>query len=242
MKISIVIPLWRRADIFRLVSSQLEIFIKENKKYNFNIVLVLSPEDNEILFLKNIIENAKYNYSIVYCSNQYLGAKMNAGIKGALNSDYIMNLGSDDLISSKLIELYAPSIENVDFFFGINSVYFFDTDRKNSYFFQYNDMNYSIGAGRMIFSEVAKIIIGKKGWLYSPTLMRGLDTNSANNIRNYGITEKVINTGAISYICDLKSSENINSINKLKTSGSSNYLIHIESDIIFNQFKIIKKL
>lgn len=241
MKISIIIPLWKRAHIFQLVSTQLEIFIEKNKKYNFCVVIIISPEDNEISLLKKIIEKAKYNFSIVYHSNEYLGEKINAGINVALGCDYIMNAGSDDLLHPELMKLYEKSINNVEFFFGINSVYFFDMERKKNYFFQYETEEYSIGAGRMIFTEIVKYMKQKNVPLYSPFLQRGLDTNSSNNIKNLGIFEKIIKSGVFPYIVDLKSNENINSIDKIKTSGHNN-IISAPEKLIFNNFKIIKKM
>lgn len=241
MKISIVIPLWRRAEIFKLVSTQLEIFIEKNKKYDFRVVFIISPEDNEIVLLKKIIEKATYNFSIVYNSNKYLGEKINAGINAALDCDYIMNAGSDDLLHPELMKLYEKNIKNVEFFFGINSVYFFDMERKKNYFFQYETEEYSIGAGRMIFSEIVKYMKSKKMTLYNNHLQRGLDTNSSNNIKKLGIVEKVLKSDYFPYIVDIKSKVNINSIEKIKTSGHNN-IRSVSEEIIFDNYKTIKKM
>ncbi len=235
MKISIVIPLWRRAEIFQLVSTQLEIFTQTNKKYDFRVVFIISPEDNEIVLLKKIIEKATYNFSIVYHSNRYLGEKINAGINAALDCDYIMNAGSDDLLHPGLMKLYEKNIKNVEFFFGINSVYFFDMERKKNYFFQYETEEYSIGAGRMIFSEIVKYMKRKKITLYNNHLQRGLDTNSSNNIKKLGICEKIIKSDYFPYIVDLKSKENINSIERIKTSKHNN-MKAMENIIIYENF------
>ena len=90
------------------------------------------------------------------------GTKMNIGVKEALeyDFDYMMNLGSDDIITKKLLDIYKPFMQDGRSMFGSTKVAFIDSIGKEIKHFDYGIL---IGAGRMIKKSVLKECVYKDG-------------------------------------------------------------------------------
>ena len=80
-KLTIVIPCWKRYFIFNFIAQQLNNI--KNKFRFVNVVVGISPEDEELENLINICK--KYNFKFVYVSNDFLGSKLNDLIKSAFD-------------------------------------------------------------------------------------------------------------------------------------------------------------
>ena len=211
--INIVLPYWKRLDIFRICLKQLKIFTRAG---NFHIVFVVSPEDDSD-YERAIVESG-LDYSVVYCENTYLGAKMNAGISKAveIGCDYIMNMGSDDLLHPDLMKFYEPYMKARVDVFGLGSCYFMDLNR-NVMYLEKSISPLIVGAGRMISYKAVKEIVGKGLGLYYKIAQRHLDWHSAQMLESFGYFENPIHAGDFPYIVDIKSEININSFDKIRT-------------------------
>jgi len=238
-KITIVMPVWRRAEILKIVLKQLSKFIDFNKDlFEFRTVFVLSNEDPEHFELfRNIMYFKKYDLTIVNYSNDFVSDKTNAGFHEAMKEDfdYIMNIGSDDLIHEFLLTLYKPYFKIKKPFFGINSLYITDFESKKTVFYKSYNSPFAVGAGRMISREVMNKVYAKYSKLYPEGLQRVLDANSAKRIHklNYGCA--VLDSGQFPYIVDLKSDININDFEKFdKYKGSTD----IEKNIVLNTYEL----
>ena len=81
-----------------------------------------TPEDAAVLS----------EYGITHCTfeNTYLGAKKNFGLQRALeliDFDYMLEIGSDDLIANKLLDIYEPYMLQKALMLSVDTCYFIET-------------------------------------------------------------------------------------------------------------------
>lgn len=243
-KIAIVIPCWKRADVFALVSKQLELFNEQTKsKIELDIVYIFSEDDPEILELYKVYKSATYSRTLVFSDNNLLGEKLNKGIDVAmkLNCDYIMNFGSDDLIHPNIINLYLPYIYTNKMIIGISALYFYEPGKLPIYFHYYNNPHI-IGAARLIHKSVVKRVTEKFGGLYSPEICRGMDTFSAKRMLSCGFFETAVYRGEFPYIVDIKTDTNINSFAKVTNQSNKNRFRFVPLELIESEYEVLNLL
>ena len=143
MKIKILICLWKRPEITKICFEGIK---RLRKRFDVDPVCIFSEDVSRSLC-------TKYKFESYYHENLPLGRKFNFGITKALESewDYLMTLGSDNLITDSLLELYK-AYEGKDAF-GINTAYLFDSETGKSGVFK---NGYTLGAGRMLRREVCE--------------------------------------------------------------------------------------
>lgn len=139
---------YKRIEILEIMLNGLERIKRQHKDIEFLPFAVYSNKPEGDLLKKYGVRSLKF-------SNKYLGRKKNAGLKELmkLEWDYLLELGSDDLISGKLIDLYKPLWEKVEDCFGVNACYFLDGKTGKVAHFSHD---YAIGAGRCIKKTVFK--------------------------------------------------------------------------------------
>lgn len=143
MKIKLLIALWRRPEITRICFDG----IKRLQQFiDIEPICIYSEDDMKVLC-------DEYKFEAHYHENLPLGKKLNYGLNIALQSewDYLMQIGSDDLLSEKIFEYYKPFIEKSVKAFGIKSVHFYNTIVKKSY---HVVNSYPFGVGRMVHRSV----------------------------------------------------------------------------------------
>lgn len=243
-EIVIIIPCWGRSEVYGLVCKQLDLFCTANAdKVNLTVLHIFSPEDEELEKLKYIFTYSDHNRRVILTSNRWLGQKLNDGIQYArrFNFDYIMNLGSDDLLHPGLIDLYMPEILAKTPVFGINKLYFHSKNEEPVFFSDYNEPNL-VGAGRMIHKDVVLSVTRRIGGLYTPDKQRGLDTDSAKRMHKVGYEQKTINPGEFPYVVDIKSEVNINSFQRILNCVDSGKRVQKASiSKLTKEFEILKK-
>ena len=201
MKIIAHIPVWRRPEVTKITVNYIPDWVTP--------IYILSREDPE--YEENYVHITNKGFEVFEYKNNPLGEKHNAGIIHAMQYefDYLMNINSDDILNTKLIDLYKEDIENQTPFFGINDLYIFDKVSGRMVLLpDYND-SMCMGAGRMIHRTVLEKLNGK---IYTPELANGLDTNSRKNIENAGFKEKCLKTDLTPYALDIKTWCNINTM------------------------------
>jgi len=195
-KILILLPIWGREKIVDICFDNLK---ELQKEYNIEVLCVVSEQWAKI-------KAFKYGFKQVWASNECLGTKMNIGVKEALeyDFDYMMNLGSDDIITKKLLEIYKPFMQDGRAIFGSTKVAFIDSVGKEIKHFDYGIL---IGAGRMIKKSVLKECVYKNGEVdMYDKIQCGLDLNSLKRFKKYSHTE--LDNG-FDTIFDIKSDTNI---------------------------------
>jgi len=170
----ILLPIWGRKAITLLCFKSLKA-LKE--KYNFEVMCVVSESWAKM-------EAFNHGFKWVEVDNYDLGHKMNVGVDAVmkLDFDYMMNLGSDDIINEKMFEIYEPYINKGVGMFGITEVTFVDSQSKECKTCDYQIM---IGAGRMISKRYLDqfVIVDGKSIMYDKGISKGLDMNSMKKIK-----------------------------------------------------------
>lgn len=155
----------------------------------------------------------EYGFDYCVCDNEPLGRKMNFGLKFLKDKrfQYMMQLGSDDIITDDIFNLYKGCFDEGMMYFGIKDYYMVDMDGERCKYWE-NDVNHPIGAGRVMHKSVLQAM----GYeLYPEYAMRGLDTHSDINLKKKGFTCKIIPTEKYPYVIDIKSDENIHSYDSI---------------------------
>jgi len=137
MRICLLIAVWKRVELTELVYKQLKNVLPDY----VDALIVGSEYDHEKLAKK---------YSFKYCSHEnILGAKLNHALSIALKSewDYLMQIGSDDLIHPDIFEAYKPHYGQD--IFGIDKCYMHEQNSGKTKLFTYSG-GALLGAGRMI--------------------------------------------------------------------------------------------
>ena len=142
MVVAIYFACYNRLKVLKICLDGIERLRQENKDIEFIPFAVYSGEAEGELLKKYGVRSLKF-------SNEYLGRKKNAGLKELmkLGWDYMIEIGSDDLINSRLIDLYKPLWERGENCFGVRSCYFIETATGRVSFWSHE---YAIGAGRCI--------------------------------------------------------------------------------------------
>ena len=155
-----------------------------------------------------------YDFNILLTKNEQIGRKHNELLAHAMtdNWQYMMQLGSDDLITDAgWLRLAACIVEN-RLAFGFSSVYYW---KYNSAEIKYYSGKLVFGAGRTLRRDVIENTLNVFNTFWPDHQIRGLDGASASRfsrawqIKN-GFPLKIISMPAANII-DIKSATNINS-------------------------------
>jgi len=192
MKILFYLAVWKRPEITEICFMGLRRLMKS---YDSESLAVIS-EDSMIPICE------KYGIMWMMYDNLPLGKKKNAGLKHALNLDwdYVIELGSDDLIKNELIELYKPFF-GTEKFLSCGSVAFINSETGAC---RWIARRSPFGLGRCLHREV----IERVPELYRSNVSKGLDKEIPFRLGVLNIMEKSITTERPLTI-DIKSDVNI---------------------------------
>lgn len=210
IRILIFTPVWKRAEIFRICLKG----IKRLQEYNparFQIKPFFIVSESWAAH-----ELMKLNLDFIFSQNDPLGNKKNTGLKYAVENyefDYLLEIGSDDLITSEYLDLIEPLMNANTPQFNTSSVYFIDICTGKPAFWETSKV---LGAGRCI-SRIAIEKALKQGPLWNPEGTRGMDTFSWRQLAQVGIINHIIETNEV-YALDIKSQTNINPIENFSKS------------------------
>ena len=226
-KILVLLPIWGRMNITELCLSNIK---KLQKDYIIDVLCVVSEQWAKLMAFK-------YGFSYVEVSNDDLGHKMNVGVERALKMDfdYLMNLGSDDIITKELLDEYKEQMDNNSPMFGITKVCFFDSKTKE---LKEVDYGHLIGAGRMIRKDIIEklAVTNDKVTMYDKGLKNGLDNNSRKRFMSVAMRELSLNGNMI---IDIKSDENIWKFSDLKGETKElNYIKNIDDEILTQMIEL----
>lgn len=141
--------------------------------------------------------------------NEPLGKKKNHGLQYCkqFDFDYLMEIGSDDLVTNELLTHYLPYLSHG--FIGVRDLAYVDTDTGNCRRVQSNS---TYGAGRVISREYLERVDFK---LWRDSISRGMDNNSIFHLAKHGIGYKQVPSMEVPGVIDLKSEVNIWPFNHL---------------------------
>lgn len=125
MKILIFLAAWRRPEITEIC------FMGINRLRNAGL---FSIDTMCVISEKSMIPLCKkYNIDYVIHKNKPLGEKKNTGLNYAMlkSWDYMLEIGSDDILKTEILESYRPYIERGEEFFGIKDFIFINSEDGN---------------------------------------------------------------------------------------------------------------
>jgi len=204
MKILMMTPLWGRPEIVKLFVERMEATMPSYCE--LLPFFILSPNDPCLNGLDRLIDG----YEFTVAENQPLGRKKNLGLTDALRLewDYYMDMGSDDVWTSLLWDIYEPYFKEKYPFFGLKSLYVYNslTDEAKwveEYNIDKTDTLTAIGPGRCIRRDVLEQALP----LWRNESHFGQDGYSSARI--FWQTEnraEMIDNKRLPVVCDIKSS------------------------------------
>ncbi len=219
MKIAVLMPIWKRPEILSAILKRWK-SPPSKMRIELYFVFIVSKEDPHFAKLVDIckyfLKSDTIEGIIVEFPNLPVASKQNAGLGIALKRDwdYLMNIGSDNVLANDYWNLVWPDMwKGADVILG-NRVVFLDSYTREVIEGRYN----LIGAGRLIARRLIDATWKKFGYLYTPHMNSGMDTcsrlNYSKSVPNH--SEVLINN---SLVVDIKSFTNINLFIDIKHRG-----------------------
>lgn len=208
-KILIYLAVWKRKSITELCFRGID-RLRKHPDFQIEALAVISEEEMIPLC-------EKYGINWVIYKNEPLGEKKNFGLRNAkeFDFDYLMEIGSDDLILNELLDDYKPLIGKNDFF-GISDAAYINSETGEC---RRHTSKSTYGAGRMI----ARSGLEKANWnLWNDKLNRGMDNNSVFGLQKLGVSYTRLKAMAFPGVIDVKGQDNI---------WKFNYFLGVEYDI-----------
>jgi len=208
MKIGILTAVWQRLKIFEIFATGVN-----RLRDQFDITPVVVGSEGEVS--KNLCK--KYGFLYLERPNYPLGRKFNAGLQvfKIFHVDYVIVMGSDDLISNSLIEAYMPYMKRGRDLIGILDIYFYDIRVKQLHYLagygnrpqDKHRRGEPLGLARCISNKMINLV----NWhLWDNNVNKGLDWTMWQNLRKVRCKPITIRlTDINSFAVDLKSGHNI---------------------------------
>jgi hypothetical protein len=205
MVVSFVTGMWKRPEVF-------EIFAKGIKHIQNNTPIIVHciVSGSEGSTSRNQAE--KYGFHYIETNNYPLSDKMNQPLQIAkkLNSDYVICLGSDDVIELKLFNEYLYWMNKGYDFIGLLDFYFLNLPKNKSVYwrgYRGSRKGDTVGAVRCL----SKWLLDQMNWeLWQNGLMKGLDASMKRKLADLNYREKKIRLKDLGlYAMDIKTEENI---------------------------------
>jgi len=231
LRVAICTAVWKRPEIFEMFAKGIHNLIKNCPDIEFEVIVAGSEGQKS----KSMV--LKHEFWYLEIVNDPLSIKMNSTVMLAktLNVDYILGVGSDDVITPELMYLYKESMENRVDYIGVLDFYFYDTTSgKSSYWGGYREAyrkGHTCGAGRLISKRLLNL------WNWQPWEARHskiLDTSIQEKLKHTPHTTKVFSLKQNNvYALDIKSSTNMTPFELWDNT------IHIDTEIIKMKFPYI---
>jgi len=170
IRLKIFLAVWKRPEITELCFMGIQ-RLKKHPNYDISAFAVIS--EPEMASLCN-----RYEINWVLTSNYPVGKKKNYGLKHLANYefDYLLEIGSDDLITNDLLTQYLPYYDQYEFF-GISDAVYIESE--NGECRRHISQKTTYGAGRVISRRLLEMMDFN---IWADELSRGLDNSSVANI------------------------------------------------------------
>lgn len=211
-KVLALVPVYRRPEVLLVFLRHMRRNLPDYIRVEF--LFVVSPDDPDF----DRVHSMLIGETITYCVNSPLGAKMNHGVRFAkdIGFDYLMNIGSDNIWTAALWELYRCMFDAGRVWFGINDFHCmnFETGEfrlMRSYNTGPDDLPAPIGAGRMISRDILP-----DGDLYRDDWCWGMDGASMWTLWEMGHRPEVVETNGRPVMLNLMSRTNLTQWEELR--------------------------
>lgn len=244
IRLAIVASVWGRPDVFRLFCVGIQYLVDQCTDLEIQLIVSGSAQDGQFANIKEskcYIEFLNYDCGIITkyieIPNEPLAAKVNATTYACkdLNVDYVLCMGSDDIISPELLNEYGKLMRKGIDFIGVTDFYFYDTvSGKSLYWGGYREpyrKGHTAGAARAISAR----LMDEWDWMpWENKDSKVLDKSMQDKLK---VTPHTIETFSMKekglFAVDIKSSTNMTPFSKWDNSE------FIDTEIIKKQFPYI---
>jgi len=208
IRLAIVTSIWKRHDIFELFAKGVKHLQQQCDQFEIEVI-VSGSEWIKSHDLVSVLHGFKY----IEIPNEPLAAKVNATTYACkdLKVDYVLCVGSDDIITPELLNEYAIYMRKGIDFIGVTDCYFYDTvSEKSLYWGGYREpyrKGHTTGAFRAISARLLDL------WDWMPWENKDslvLDKSMQDKLK---VTPHSIHTFSMKekgmYALDIKSSTNM---------------------------------
>jgi hypothetical protein len=194
-KILVFLAVWKRPEITELCFQGIK-RLQSHPDFEIDALAVVSEPEAEKLC-------AQYGIRSVTTPNDFLGRKKNFGLAACrgLDFDFLMEIGSDDLVLNSLLDDYKKFM-HYDFF-GVREMAFFDSE--TGYCRRWAGAS-TYGAGRMISRSALEKMNFK---LWGNDQRRGLDGFSIVQLHRKGVKYWQVPISDKPKVMDVKSAVNL---------------------------------
>ena len=152
IKISLISMVWKRPEIFEMFALGVKSWQIPD---DFQLSVIIAGSEGNVS--KKMVEAHGFQY--IEVPNQPLAIKANAPLSIVRDngSDYVLCMGSDDILHPDLFTMYCNIMRKGVDFMGVLDFYFYDTTTgKASYWGGYNDRRKGLtcGAGRVLSKRI----------------------------------------------------------------------------------------
>lgn len=232
MKIALIITLWKRHDLEKIVVSN---FKNQSQKFGFEIICVGSEGD----ISKGIADGCHY----IEAPNTPLSYKHQAGLNYAkdMGVDGVIVMGSDDIATDDYFK-WVYSLGDIDYLAGFKDFYFFKTIENNLYYFEgYPQRAQTMGAGRYYSKRILDLI----DWNLwgNEARNKALDTQASNNLRAAGVKERLFTQKEIGcMVIDVKHTTNITKHSFLDNCTKINFMAKKKKELPMAEIEALVKV
>jgi hypothetical protein len=197
-----MVPCWHRPEVVNMFVNHME---RTPCDYAELIpYFVLSPEDPDYSKLLDITAG----YSRTCTTNAPLGRKKNEGLRmaTALQWDYYMDMGSDDIYTTLLFDYLKPFLIAGEPYFGILHTYSYNPYLNEAVYLP----NYHIGMNQEVTAQgqgrcIRRDVVERCMPLWDDGAPFGMDGYSNERIESNGYKCKPIDNGREPLVCQVKS-------------------------------------
>lgn len=155
MKILFFLAAWRRPEITEICFIGLRrLMMYDRKRFDISALAVISEPDMIPLC-------EKYEISYVMADNKPLGRKKNIGLNECFRYewDYLIEIGSDDILRNEVLDLYEPLMVQGVPLFGMRDLVFYNSENGEARRYDSAEV-YGMGRGmkRVMLESVAKSV------------------------------------------------------------------------------------
>ncbi len=185
----------------------------------YNIIPVIVSDDQGIADMCN-------SNDIVHLSapNEPLGRKFNTlSVLKAIDFDYLMVMGSDDICNMRMIKYYFELMERGLDFWGMKDIYFYSAKLKQTKYwggFKNHRIGETVGAGRVL----SRGLLDRLDWKpWDSSLNRKLDRSMTEKLITLDVKNHAMNLADNDcFLLDIKAGYNISKFNQYRGNVIAN--------------------
>lgn len=153
--VAIVTGIWQRPDVFKLFADGVTNLVSDT---DIDYVCIVAGSEGKRS--RDLAEG--YGYEYIEKPNQPLADKMNSTVTYAkmLNPDYVLCLGSDDVITPELMNVYQHCMKRGTDYIATTDFYFYHIQKRQAMYWggyrEKNRIGIACGAGRLLSRRLMK--------------------------------------------------------------------------------------